>query len=68
MISCCKDCQRRHLGCHGHCEEYLQSKKIHNEQQETYRRFRYAGMDLDKRQKVRDLYFSRLSKYKGGRQ
>ena len=24
---CCKDCQKREVGCHGSCEEYLESKQ-----------------------------------------
>lgn len=24
---CCKDCQRRHKGCHSDCEDYLAAKK-----------------------------------------
>lgn len=21
-VTCCKDCQERHVGCHGECEKY----------------------------------------------
>ena len=26
IISCCKDCQRRKVGCHSSCEEYIKEK------------------------------------------
>ena len=25
-IQCCHGCMKRHLGCHGHCPEYLEAK------------------------------------------
>ena len=27
-IRCCKDCTRRHVGCHGTCEDYIQENLI----------------------------------------
>ena len=27
MITCCKDCTERHLGCHSKCEKYINQKK-----------------------------------------
>lgn len=26
IISCCKGCQRRKVGCHSSCEEYIKEK------------------------------------------
>ena len=27
MKNLCRDCKKRHLGCHSHCESYLKFKK-----------------------------------------
>ena len=35
IISCCKDCTKRELGCHSNCELYISQKK---EQREVNRR------------------------------
>ena len=29
MIRCCKDCQERHIGCHGNCEKYQAENQAH---------------------------------------
>ncbi len=29
MVKCCKDCQKRHVGCHGQCPEYQKHKADH---------------------------------------
>ena len=29
MIRCCKDCQERHIGCHGNCEKYQAENQVH---------------------------------------
>ena len=28
IISCCKDCEKRRVGCHADCEQYNAEKKI----------------------------------------
>lgn len=33
-IKCCKDCQDRHIGCHGSCQRYLDEAKAANEERE----------------------------------
>lgn len=33
----CKDCNKRHLGCHSECEVYLKDKKVHDELKENER-------------------------------
>lgn len=30
MIKCCKDCKKRHLGCHSTCEDYIREKSEHD--------------------------------------
>lgn len=32
-IAPCKDCERRHPGCHGECPEYGEWKRLHDEEQ-----------------------------------
>ena len=27
----CKDCTKREIGCHSHCEDYIQSREKHKE-------------------------------------
>lgn len=31
MNAPCKDCCKRYVGCHGHCEKYLEFKKSNDE-------------------------------------
>lgn len=31
MITCCKDCKKRYLGCHDYCETYLDEKEKHDQ-------------------------------------
>ena len=33
-IECCKDCQDRHIGCHGSCPEYIAQAKAAREERE----------------------------------
>lgn len=28
MRHCCKDCQKRHIGCHSSCEDYAELRKV----------------------------------------
>ena len=29
--NCCKDCERRHIGCHATCDDYIAAKRRHDE-------------------------------------
>lgn len=31
MVTCCKDCQERELGCHSKCEIYISAVEKHRE-------------------------------------
>lgn len=33
-IECCKDCQNRHIGCHGSCTEYIAQAQAAREERE----------------------------------
>lgn len=33
-IECCKDCQKRHIGCHGSCTEYIAQAQEAREERE----------------------------------
>jgi len=35
--TCCKDCVKRYLGCHGSCEEYKQFKHQREKANKKYR-------------------------------
>lgn len=34
MVTCCKDCQERELGCHSKCETYISAVEKHREEKE----------------------------------
>lgn len=34
IITCCKGCERRHIGCHSECEDYKSQKKAFERQKE----------------------------------
>lgn len=50
-FKCCINCEKRHPGCHSHCEEYLQAKEEHDE---------YKAKMLDEKRKEYD-YESRVA-------
>ena len=33
-IECCKDCRKRHIGCHGSCPEYIAQAQAAREERE----------------------------------
>lgn len=34
LITCCKDCEKRQIGCHSTCEEYIaQAKRLKKERE-----------------------------------
>lgn len=37
MIWSCKDCQKRYIGCHATCEDYINAAIEHKEQQQKIR-------------------------------
>ena len=38
MIYSCKGCEKRYLGCHSECEEYLTQKAAHDAMREAERK------------------------------
>lgn len=38
-VKCCKDCvpPRRYPGCHGHCQKYLEEKRLYEIQKQKER-------------------------------
>ena len=36
IITCCKDCQERHGGCHATCEKYATQKAEHEDRKKAY--------------------------------
>ena len=34
-MTCCMDCEKRHVGCHSDCEEYLNEKEQHKADMEA---------------------------------
>lgn len=44
IITCCKDCQERHGGCHATCEKYIAQKAEHEAKKAEYREKRMMGV------------------------
>lgn len=40
MVTCCKDCQVRELGCHSKCEIYISAVEKHRAEKEWLRGIR----------------------------
>lgn len=59
----CKDCEKRYLGCHSECEQYLDWKKAHQDAKDK--------MDADRRRGVlksaKIQSHTGLRKLRGGR-
>lgn len=41
-VSCCKDCDKRYVGCHSECEDYILEKQDHDKKSEIIRSKRKA--------------------------
>lgn len=65
MIKCCKGCERRHVGCHSECKEYIHAKKEHDkvkhdiEQEMEYQRYRGDLNNVMKKEAFRKKNFKR---------
>ena len=62
MIYCCKGCQKRYVGCHSQCKEYIEQHEEHLRQKkqakkaDDVRRYKNEGLrryldDMTKRKK-----------------
>lgn len=45
-ITCCKDCQKRFVGCHSSCKEYLEQKAKWDKMNENRKRFNDEQTDF----------------------
>lgn len=43
-ITCCKDCQDRHVGCHGTCSEYIAFKTERDQELERINKQKADGV------------------------
>jgi len=41
MKNTCKDCSKRHVGCHSTCTDYLNAKREHDTDRDNRRKFLY---------------------------
>ena len=41
----CKDCTRRHVGCHSECAEYIEAKTAWEKEKAVIDKERYKGID-----------------------
>jgi len=39
MKNTCKDCSKRHVGCHSTCTDYLNAKREHDTDRDNRRKF-----------------------------
>lgn len=46
-IECCKDCQKRHIGCHGSCTEYIAQAQAAREERERRRKEKKGENEAD---------------------
>lgn len=46
-IECCKDCRKRHEGCHGSCPEYIAQAKAASEERERLRKQKKGENEAD---------------------
>lgn len=46
-IECCKDCRKRHIGCHGSCQRYLDEAKAANAERERLRKEKKGENEAD---------------------
>lgn len=46
-ITCCKDCQKRHIGCHGSCPEYIAQAKAASAERERLRKQKKGENEAD---------------------
>lgn len=37
LITCCRDCQERYIGCHGSCEEYQKQRALATQKRQWLR-------------------------------
>lgn len=66
MITCCKDCEKRYVGCHSKCDTYIAEKKADAERkakEETARKLDRARTEIvmDRR----DVVAKQKKKYNG---
>ena len=58
----CKDCEKRHIGCHANCEEYIEEKKQRKERNEKI----WEKKDLDRALNTRAFERIEYAKKKKG--
>ena len=46
-IECCKDCQKRHIGCHGSCPEYIAQAQAAREERKRRREEKKGENEAD---------------------
>lgn len=46
-IECCKDCRKRHEGCHGSCPEYIAQAQAASEERERLRKQKKGENEAD---------------------
>jgi hypothetical protein len=59
MISCicCKNCEKRYIGCHSTCDEYITYRAAKDEENEKIRKLKYAEFECVAAHKKRHKHF-----------
>lgn len=67
-ITCCKDCQDRHIGCHGSCPEYIAQAQAASEEREKRRKAKKSenGADAVLHMARRNFWLKRIKKGRKG--
>lgn len=45
-FDCCLNCNKRHVGCHSECKDYIERKKEHDILREKIRKKKHAEDDI----------------------
>ena len=56
-ITCCKDCSKRRIGCHGMCKDYMEEVNRNNKiKEEIHKKKEFENTFVDlKKQAVRNM-------------
>lgn len=63
-IKCCKDCTKRHVGCHSECQDYITEKRMLEEELQRVAKQRDLDYLLDSHFSETAYKCSKFSKYK----
>ena len=60
----CLDCNKREVGCHGKCQEYIDFKAKRLEESKKYRDYMSDGAEADKIRRENEIKMKKKNKVK----